>query len=187
LGIRGIETLWKRSGGSWSRNWRRRLRLRRRQRTNCRRVVAVILAKRRRKPEMALVGTFGVLLFEASGMRVHTFSDLAVSTENRYAQHDVHLETPILEFTGPGLTEVSFAMNFNKEWGSDPIASLLILRAYLKWGFISPLLVGMRPVTLGFNLFVCTAVSEEHKFFDARGVLFGAAVQVQLKEYRLLL
>ena len=136
---------------------------------------------------MALVGTFGVLVFETSGRRVHTFSDLAVSTENRFAQHDVHLETPVLEYIGPGLAEVSFTMNFNKQWGSDPIVSLLILRAYLKFGFISPLLVGMRPVTLGFNLFVCTRVAEEHKFFDSRGALFGAAVEVQLREYRLLL
>jgi hypothetical protein len=136
---------------------------------------------------MALVGTFGVLVFEASGMRVHTFSDLAVSTENRFAEHAVHLETPVLEYVGPGLTQVSFGMNFNKQWGSEPTASLLILRAYLKFGFISPLLVGMRPVTLGFNMFICTSVSEEHKFFDAAGQLFGAAVEVQLREYRLLL
>src|SRR4029077_161940 len=136
---------------------------------------------------MALVGTFGVLLFEASGMRVHTFSDLAVATENRFAQHDVHLEVPVLEYTGPGISEVTFNMNFNTQWGSDPSVSLLILRAYLKFGFISPLLVGMRPVTIGFNLFVCTRVDEEHKFFNANGELFGAAVAVQLKEYRLLL
>lgn len=136
---------------------------------------------------MALVGTFGVLIFEASAQRVHTFHDLTVSTENRFAQHDVHLEMPILEYTGPGLTEVNFSMNFNQQWGSDPIVSLLILRAYLKWGFVSPLIVGMRPVTIGFNLFVCTRVAEEHKFFNAEGELFGAAVDVTLKEYRLLL
>jgi len=136
---------------------------------------------------MALVGTFGVLVFETSGMRVHTFSDLSVTTENRFAEHAVHLETPVLEYVGPGLSEVNFHMNFNKQWGSDPTLSLLILRAYLKFGFISPLLVGMRPITLGFNLFVCTRVAEEHKFFDAAGALFGAAVEVSLREYRLLL
>jgi hypothetical protein len=94
---------------------------------------------------------------------------------------------PILEFTGPGITQVTFTMNFSKQWGSDPTASLLILKAYLKWGFISPLLVGMRPLTIGFNLFVCTSVAEEHKYFDGKGRLFGAAAEVQLKEYRLLL
>ena len=136
---------------------------------------------------MALVGTFGALVFETSGLRVHTFSDMSLSTENRFAQHDVHLETPVLEYIGPGLTQVTFSMNFNRQWGSDPIKSLVILRAYLKGGFISPLLVGMRPVTLSFNMFVCTAVTEDHKYFDARGALFGAAVDVSLREYRLLL
>jgi Phage P2 GpU len=136
---------------------------------------------------MALVGTFGALVFEASGARVHTFSDLRINTQNRFAQHDVHLEVPILEYVGSGLSEVSFAMNFNKQWGSDPTASLIVLRGYLKLGFPSPLLVGMRPVTLGTNMFVVTQLAEEHKFFDGAGVLFGAAVDVQLKEYRLLL
>lgn len=136
---------------------------------------------------MALVGTFGVLVFETSGMRVHTFDNLNVSTQNRFAQHDVHLEVPILEYIGPGLTDVNFSMNFNKQWGSDPIESLLILRSYLKFGFVSPLLVGMRPLTLGTNMFVCTQVNEEHKFFDANGILFGAAVDVQLKEYRFII
>lgn len=136
---------------------------------------------------MALVGTFGALIFEASGMRVHTFSDLTVSTQNRFAQHDVHLETPILEFTGPGLSEVNFKMNFNKQWGSDPVVSILLLKTYLKFGFISPLLVGLQPITIGENLFVCTQVNEELKFFDSSGAMFGAAVDVQLKEYRLLL
>ena len=97
---------------------------------------------------MAFVGTFGALVFEASGMRIHTFNEMGVSTENRFAQHDVHLEVPVLEFVGPGLTEVNFSMSFNKQWGSDPIVSLLLLRTYLKFGFYSPLLVGMRPVSL---------------------------------------
>lgn len=134
-----------------------------------------------------MIGTFGLLMFECSRRRVHTFSDLKIKNTNRVAQHDVHLQMPILEFTGPGLTEVSFSMNFNKEWGADPFISLLVLRAYVKTAFVAPLLVGMRPVTLGFNLFICTEVSEEHKFFDAGGNLFGAAVEVQLKEYRVLL
>jgi hypothetical protein len=134
-----------------------------------------------------MIGTFGVLLFECSRRRVHTFSDLRVSNTNRFAEHQVHLQMPILEFTGPGLTSVSFRMNFNKKWNADPVGSLFVLRTYVRTGFVAPLLVGMRPVTLGFNLFVCNGVEEEHKWFDSHGVLFGASVDVSLKEYRLLL
>jgi hypothetical protein len=134
-----------------------------------------------------MIGTFGVLMFECSRRRIHTFSDLTVNNTNRFAEHQVHLQMPILEFVGPGLTEVGFRMNFNTEWGSEPTASLLILRTYVKSGFVAPLLVGMRPVTLGFNMFVCVGVGEEHKWFNNKGRLFGAAVDVQLKEYRVLL
>lgn len=136
---------------------------------------------------MALVGTFGVLMFECSRRRVHTFTNLRVTNQNRFATHDVHLQMPILEFTGPGLTEVNFRMNFNTQWGSEPTLSLLALRTYVRTGMVAPLLVGMRPITMGFNLFVCTAVEEEHKWFDGGGSLFGAAVDVTLKEYRVLL
>ena len=136
---------------------------------------------------MATVGTFGALVFEASGMRVHTFHDMNLTTDNRFAQHDVHLEVPVLEWIGPGLAELSFSMNFNKEWGSDPTSSIMLLKTYLRFGFVSPLLVGMRPVTLGMNMFVCTRIAETYKFFDAGGKLFGAEVSVSLKEYRLLL
>lgn len=136
---------------------------------------------------MALVGCFGVLIFECSRRRVHTFQDLKVSSEARYAQHDVHLQLPILEFTGPGLSEVNFSMNLNKQWNADPFASLTILRMYNRVGFVAPLLVGFRPITLGFNLWVVTRVSEDHKFFTRDGKLQGAQVDVSLKEYRLLL
>jgi Phage P2 GpU len=132
------------------------------------------------------VGTFGALLFEASGQRVHTFSDFAVQTQNRFAQHDVHLEIPLLEFVGPGLAEITFKMNFSKQWGSNPGDSIAILRRYIKEGFYAPLLVGMRPVLTGANLFVCTQLGESHKWFDAAGVLFGAEVDVTLREYRLM-
>jgi phage protein U len=134
-----------------------------------------------------MIGTFGALMFECSRRRVHTFSDLTVTNQSRWAQHDVHLEKPILEWIGPGLTEVGFKMNFNKEWGSDPFGSLMILRIYVNTGFFSPLLVGKKPIALGWNLWVVTDVSEEHKWFDRRGTLFGASVDVKLKEYRLII
>jgi phage protein U len=136
---------------------------------------------------MAIVGCFGVLIFECSRRKIHTFEDLKVSNANRFAQHDVHLQLPILEFVGPGLTEVTFKMNFNREWNADPFGSLLMLRLYNKTGFVSPLLVGNRPIVLGFNLWVVTNVGEEHKFFMRDGTLFGAAADVTLKEYRVLL
>jgi|AmaraimetP72IA01_FD_contig_21_4629414_length_695_multi_14_in_0_out_0_2 phage protein U len=136
---------------------------------------------------MAIAGCYGTLVFECSRRKVHTFSDLKVENEARYATHDVHLQLPILEFTGPGLTEVTFNMNFNREWHSDPFVSMAILRTYCRQGFVAPLIVGNRPIILSFNLWVLTKVGEEHKWFMRDGTLFGASVEVSLKEYRVLL
>ena len=136
---------------------------------------------------MALLGCFGTLIFECSRSKVHSFDQLKVDQEPRYATHDVHMQLPILEFTGPGLTSVSFSMNFNQQWNADPFVSLAQLRIMARQGFVAPLLVGHRPIVFGFNLWVITKLGEEHKWFTRGGTLQGANVNVELKEYRVLL
>lgn len=135
---------------------------------------------------MAIIGCYGALIFECSRRRVHTFDELKVDNSSRYTEHSVHLQLPILEFTGPGLFEVSFSMNLNKQWNADPFSSLALLRMYNRLGFVAPLLVGNRPITLGFNMWVITQIGEEHKWFTRQGTLQGASVNVSLKEYNLL-
>lgn len=134
-----------------------------------------------------LLGMFGSLVFECSSRRVHSYEDLKVTNSSRYAQHDAHLELPILEYTGPNLSEVSFRMNFNTSWGSPPIPSIRQMRIYARDGLVSPLITGSLPSAVGFNLWVCTQLGEEHKWVDGRGLLFGASIDVSLKEYRVLL
>lgn len=137
---------------------------------------------------MAIVGCFGTLIFECSRRKLHSFHDLKVSNEGRYAQHDVHNQLPILEFVGPGLSEVTFEMNFNLQYGSDPFVSLSILRLYTRSGLVAPLLVGHRPIVVGgFNLWVVTKLGEDHKWFKRDGRLQGASVDVNLKEYRMMI
>jgi phage protein U len=134
-----------------------------------------------------LVGMFGTLIFECSSRRVHSYEDLKVSNSARYATHDTHLELPVLEYCGPNLSEVKFRMNFNTSWGAPPEVSIRMLRQYARYGFVSPLITANKPVGFNFNLWVCIEAGEEHKWVDGRGQLFGAYVDVSLKEYRVLL
>lgn len=98
------------------------------------------------------------------------------------------MQLPVLEFVGPGLSEVSFTMNFNTEWHTDPIAPLAILRTFARHGIVAPLIIGHRPLVIsGFNLWVLTKLEEEQKWFMRNGTLQGASVTVNLKEYRLML
>jgi hypothetical protein len=136
---------------------------------------------------MALLGAYGTIIFEASRRRINTFTDLRVNNEGRWAEHDVHLQLPILEFTGPGLTQVSFRMTFSSSWNNNPFGMLSTLRSYMRIGAVAPLLVGNKPVSLDFNLFALIGISEEHKYYDAKGNMFWASANVTLKEYRLLL
>lgn len=136
---------------------------------------------------MALLGIFGPVVFECSRRKVLIYDNVKVQNQSRYATHDVHMQLPILEFTGPGLTEVNFTMNLNKEWNSDPFATVVLLRQFNKSGLIAPLIIGNRPLVIGFNLWVLMSVGEEHKWFTRHGELFGASVDVKLQEYRVLL
>ena len=137
---------------------------------------------------MALLGCYGPIIFECSRRKVCTFSDLKASQESRYAEHGVHNQLPILEWIGPSLSELSFQMNFNREWHVDPIAPLSLLRTFARHGMVAPLLVGHRPVVIGgMNMWVLTKLEEEQKWFMRNGTLFGASVTVNLKEYRILL
>lgn len=136
---------------------------------------------------MALIGAYGQLVFEVSRRRVHTFTDLEISDSPRFAEHDVHLEIPILEFTGPGLTEVNFAMNFNWAWNTNPMQSIEVVRGYSKGGIVAALLVGSKPVIRGANLWCLTGLGEHHTWHSRTGALQGATINVSLKQYRALI
>ncbi len=46
---------------------------------------------------MALLGCYGVIVFEASRRRINTFTDFRVENKGRWTEHKVHLQMPILE------------------------------------------------------------------------------------------
>ena len=94
---------------------------------------------------------------------------------------------PILEFTGPGLIHVSFAMKLNADFNAPPWESINLLRAYAQTGAVAPLIVGGRPVTLGFNLWMMQKLGEAHEIFERDGTLRVAIIDVSLAEYRVLL
>lgn len=59
------------------------------------------------------VGLFGKLPFLCSSAVTFTFKDLSVSRSVRWATHEIIGKKPVLEYIGPGLTEVSFNIQLN--------------------------------------------------------------------------
>jgi phage protein U len=133
---------------------------------------------------MALVGMFGAVMFTTGSYRTQTFFDLRRHYSSRYALHEVHLQKPVTEYTGPGLVEVEFNMNLSTRWGLNPHLMLSQLQRYHSRAEAAALFVGGQFFGSGLSLFVCTELDEQHKFFSRNGFLIGAEVAVKLKEYQ---
>ena len=74
------------------------------------------------------VGIFGKLPFLCSSAVTFTFKDLSVSRSVRWATHEVIGQKPVLEYIGPGLTEVSFNIQLSSTLGSASLSALIHLR-----------------------------------------------------------
>ena len=62
---------------------------------------------------MAVVGTWGDIVFSVSRRQIKTFDGLKWDSGAKYATHDRHLKEPLLEFTGTEVESMSFTMFFS--------------------------------------------------------------------------
>lgn len=133
---------------------------------------------------MALVGIYGAVMFTTGSRLTQTFFDLRRRYTSRFAAHEVHLQKPCTEYTGPGLVEVEFSMNLSTRWGLNPNILLAQLHFYHERAQAALLFCGGRLLAPGLSLFVCTTLEEQHKYFSRNGALIAAEVAVKLQEYR---
>lgn len=124
------------------------------------------------------VGLFGKLPFLCSSAVTFTFKDLSVSRSVRWATHEVIGKKPVLEYIGPGLTEVSFNIQLNSMLGTPPLAALIQLKKMLEKKQPERLLIG--PDYLG--KFVIESISEGRKYHNNFGICVSAEVGITLKE-----
>ena len=115
------------------------------------------------------VGLFGKLPFLCSSAVTFTFKNLSVSRSVRWA---------VLEYIGPGLTEVSFNIQLNSMLGTPPLAALIQLKKMLEKKQAERLLIG--PDYLG--KFVIESIGEERKYHNNLGICVSAEVSITLKE-----
>jgi hypothetical protein len=101
----------------------------------------------------------------------------------RWGDHAIHLDKPLLEYSGPQLIELSFKMELVKPFTADPLGTIIVLEEIMDLAIPLPLIVGMKPMGRGFSLFVLTSLKHQMKYFYRGGGLMGASVEVELKEY----
>lgn len=133
-----------------------------------------------------MIGIFGTtppLIFGASPLGLLTFSDFEKTCKARFITHEIHLQKPIVEYTGPDLKEIRFKMNFLAPFTTPPAAGILLLETFLASGSPQPLIIGALPVASGLSQFVIKELKEVVQWWGPSGSIIGASVEVELLEY----
>lgn len=132
---------------------------------------------------MAIVGSFGDVIFEAKTTRAQTFDNLQRSGSSKWTEHNILNYRPKMEFGGPDLEEMSFTMVLNAVRGVNPIDQIIKLRNMRDTGKNATFILGGESVSS--NNWVITNLTEGHRSIDPHGNLILAEVSVSLKEYPL--
>lgn len=130
---------------------------------------------------MAVIGTWGDIVFAVSRKEIKTFTGLKWDSGAKYATHDRHLKAPLLEFTGVDIESMSFSMFFSAFLGVNPMAEITKLLAAERKGEVNRLVIGTK--AYGTGKWVIDKLSKDLERYDNRGNLLVAKVNVSMKSY----
>lgn len=130
---------------------------------------------------MAVIGTWGNVVFSVSRQQIRTFTGLKKSGAAKYATHDRHLKKTLLERTGTDAESLSFDMFFSAYLGVNPMNALAELESARDAGKVAPLIVGGRRI--GKSKWVLQSLSESFEEFGKGGSVTVAKASVSMKEY----
>lgn len=130
---------------------------------------------------MAVIGTFGDIVFSVSPKEIKTFESMKWNSSAKYATHNRHLKDDLLEFTGRNTDTISFKMNFSVFLGVNPLKEIDRLLDAERQGKVSRLVIGGK--SYGEGKWVIEKTTKDLERFDNKGNLLIAKVSVSLKEY----
>lgn len=127
------------------------------------------------------VGSLGDVPFIVARGFVRTFKDYGRESSGRWAKHDLIGEKPVLEFLGPDIEKISFAMQLRSDNGLNPEREAARLREMRDNGEVVVLMLNGSPV--GKNSWVVESVGEQVKAWNAFGRALSITLDVTLSEY----
>lgn len=130
---------------------------------------------------MAVIGSFGTVVFEVTPNKINTFTDLEKSNKSRWSEHEIHGKKAKLEFEGAGLIDINYRLLLRVENGINPMKEIAKLEKMNDGGKAASFILGNKPISP--NKFVITEISEALKNIDSRGNILSAEVTISLKEY----
>lgn len=128
-----------------------------------------------------LVGLWGAIcMFQVSRDKIYTFRDAKISTEGRWAEHEIITELPRAEYLGPGLTTVSMTVDLIVEQGVKPRKIVDSLREHCKLGTTSLLIIGTE--RLSDHSWCLKSIEESWDRIIGPGKLGKATVDLTFRE-----
>ena len=128
------------------------------------------------------IGFYGPLVFEVSGIRARSFSEMSQKSSGRWAEHVPINSIPVSEFLGPGLDELSLKIIFTVMLGINPKEEYEQLRELIRKGEHHPLILQGIPVSQ--NEWRCNEISAESTVFaPGDGKAMWMECELQFKEY----
>lgn len=130
---------------------------------------------------MAVIGSYGEIVFEVSDKRKQTFRDFERNGSARWDNHAIHLLKPISEFNGPELEQISLVVTLKVEHGVNPVKQLEKLRKMRDTGKVASFILGGKPISQ--NDWKLQSMAETNQRIDNKGNIMGVDVSLQLEEY----
>ena len=130
---------------------------------------------------MALIGTFGDIMFEVDMLNARIIKDYSRKISMRLAKHEIIGQKPLIEVLGEDLDEISFTMHLNSKLGIDPAKEFSKLQKICIGGQGNYLILGMKLVSE--NPFIIESLSQEIKVVNSIGETVISDINISLKEY----
>lgn len=128
------------------------------------------------------IGTLGGISFHVSAWNdVYTFDELSRSAKTRTASHEVIGQKPLTEYLGPDLQTLTLKIKLHASRGVKPRNEIDRLIEYCEGGKVLTFTVGGQKV--GKNKWLIESVGEAVKYYDMKGSILAADVDLSLKEY----
>jgi len=130
-----------------------------------------------------LIGNWGPIVFQVSGILTFTFSELTQQSSGRWATHETINSAPLSEFLGPGQDEIQLKISITKMLSVNPKITYQLFRKLVREGKNFPLI--LRGAPLSDNFWYAENInSTSTRFQPGTGDILWTELSCTFKEYK---
>lgn len=128
-----------------------------------------------------MIGAWGNVTFFVTEKEMRTFNSFKVTEAGKWSKHDIHGRKQKAEYIGMEAGKLSFTMCFSAFHGVNPRKEMDKFLKYVRDGEARTLVIGNKRV--GVGKWYIPTVSEDWNYFDNKGNLLSATINVTMEEY----